>query len=273
MTTQYKEYERAAASHGRAVLPYNSTEPAALYCIVNPNNPTGDYMPLPDLKSWIEANVADGASVMVDESMQIWHTDFRNDSLLAASEWISELYRSRNISIYIMHSWTKIWSCTGLRLGSVVCPTVEHTLALKKLQVPWSVNVSALRFLEVVTSEEELPFLKETWGVTTEWRAYTIEALQKLQKEAMESKSSSSEAAAQWTFSGEPFISWVWIDFIEDSIAAEAVIRARRAGVPIRPGTQGYKCNSCVRIAVREPRTADVLMNAWKGLGCGGSDN
>lgn len=43
-----------------------------------------------------------------------------------------------------MTSWTKIWSCTGIRLGSVVAPNPEALLELKAKQVPWSVNCVAL---------------------------------------------------------------------------------------------------------------------------------
>jgi len=46
--------------------------------------------------------------------------------------------------VWIMTSWTKIWSCTGIRLGSVVAPTAQDLLAIKAKQVPWSVNGPAL---------------------------------------------------------------------------------------------------------------------------------
>ena len=41
----------------------------------------------------------------------------------------------RGVHIFVMHSWTKIWSCTGVRLGSVVAPTPTHMVELKKRQV------------------------------------------------------------------------------------------------------------------------------------------
>lgn len=46
--------------------------------------------------------------------------------------------------MWIMTSWTKIWSCTGVRLGSVVAPTAAKLAAVKAKQVPWSVNCVAL---------------------------------------------------------------------------------------------------------------------------------
>jgi histidinol-phosphate/aromatic aminotransferase/cobyric acid decarboxylase-like protein len=49
------------------ILDGNSKEVANVLCIVNPCNPTGDYMPLDEIKSWIEDNVHDGGFVIVGE--------------------------------------------------------------------------------------------------------------------------------------------------------------------------------------------------------------
>ncbi|KAJ3385217.1 hypothetical protein HDU92_003149 [Lobulomyces angularis] len=255
---QYKEYERSASSLGRDILKYNDkTTKAALTCIVNPNNPTGDYMNIEEMKSYIEKTVPENSTVMVDESMQPWHSEkWQQDSLISQSKWIKEIFETKGIAIYIMHSWTKIWSCTGLRIGSVICPTTEHCQDLKKIQVPWSVNVCALKFLEVVTSDAESKYMKKTWEITTNWRS-------DFRKKILDLKPKDQD----WVIEGKPFISWVWIDFKDKNVAADAVIRARAAGVPVRPGVNGYGCDTCVRAAVRSPALADVLIKSWIGLG------
>lgn len=190
-----------------------------------------------------------------DESMQPWHSpDFRRDSLISQSEWIHHIFDTRGIEVYIMHSWTKLWSCTGLRLGSVVCPTASHCTKLKKVQVPWSVNLPALKFLEVVTSEQEQDYLDETWAVTTEWRANLVDRLEKL------------GGALGWEIHGKPFLSWVWIDMCDARVADQAVALAKRAGVPVRAGLHGYGCDTCVRAAVRNPEQVNVLIGAWESL-------
>ncbi|KAI9101294.1 pyridoxal phosphate-dependent transferase [Phlyctochytrium arcticum] len=251
---QYKEYERSAIALGREVLRPDQSTPAALTCIVNPNNPTGDYMPIEELKAYIERTTADNTVVMVDESMQPWHSpEYRFDSLISQGAWMKEMYATRGIAVFLMHSWTKLWSCTGLRLGSVVCPTVEHATKLKKVQVPWSVNLPALKFLEVVTSGAEQEYLDETWTVTTEWRAHLVERLNAISNNT-------------WSIEGKPFLSWVWIDMKSQKIAEEAVARAKFAGVPVRSGKPGYGCETCVRAAVRNPQQVEVLIRAWQGL-------
>ncbi|KAJ1971661.1 hypothetical protein H4R34_005667, partial [Dimargaris verticillata] len=63
--TQYKEYERSARNGGRTLMAADAQEPAALACIVNPCNPTGDYKSVADMKAWIEANVQTGGYAII----------------------------------------------------------------------------------------------------------------------------------------------------------------------------------------------------------------
>ncbi|KAG5456216.1 MAG: pyridoxal phosphate-dependent transferase [Olpidium bornovanus] len=253
-STQYKEYERAACNQGCEILSADSTEPADLTCIVNPCNPTGDYMPLRAVKEWIEKNVADGAVAVVDESMQPWHSpQFRDDSLTSAVKWAAHLYASRGISVFVIHSWTKLWSCTGLRLGSVVCPTLGHCVRLRKHQVPWSVNTPALAFLDAVVRDQE--YLDRTWAVTSAWRGQTIEAIR-----------AAVPASKSWKFHGREFLSWIWIEMASPEMADRAVACARAHGVPVRSGRPGYESPCFVRIAVRDPESRAALIRAWRDL-------
>ncbi|KAI9597542.1 pyridoxal phosphate-dependent transferase [Syncephalis fuscata] len=253
---QYKEYERAAINAGCRVLASNSTTPANLLCLVNPCNPTGDYMPLARVKEWISANAADQAVVIVDESMQPWYgSNFRQESLVSASEFAADLYQSRGIRLYVMHSWTKLWSCTGLRLGSVVCPTAEDCQSLRSRQVPWSVNGMALAFLDNVC--RDTAYLDETWRVTSEWRASLVDKLRLLNKRL---------GGSEWQVHGQEFLSWVWLDVGCEQLANAMIERARVAGLPVRSGQPGYHRPTFVRIAVREPQLVNALIQSWESL-------
>jgi hypothetical protein len=71
-----------------------------------------------------------------DESMQPWlGPNWREDSLIGEREWAKQLSEEDGIHVWIMTSWTKIWSCTGVRLGSVVAPTAALQAAVKAKQV------------------------------------------------------------------------------------------------------------------------------------------
>ncbi|KAI9469968.1 MAG: pyridoxal phosphate-dependent transferase [Benjaminiella poitrasii] len=249
---QYREYQRSAETNGFDILDPSNPEKVDMICIVNPCNPTGDYFSVEPLKEWIRNNVKSGGCVIVDESMQPWHSfDFRNDSLISEHSFMKEMYEKENISVHVMHSWTKIWSCTGLRIGSVICPTVEHCEALRKIQVPWSVNGPALKFVEAVVHDKA--YLDETWENTTRLRDYLIEQLKSLN-------------FTEWDYHGESFLSWVWVDMKSEERATRAIDLARKAGVPVRSGKPGYQCNSFIRVAVRKEDKVQVLINAWKSL-------
>ena len=149
-TVQYKEYERSAEAAGHMQVDAG-TPGAALTCCVNPNNPTGGYRPLPEMMQYIEQNCEDGSHVIVDESMQPWvGPNWREDSLISVGDWAEELEKSRGISVFVMHSWTKLWACPGVRLGSVVAPSAATLKRVKAKQVPWSVNLMAIDFTSAV---------------------------------------------------------------------------------------------------------------------------
>jgi histidinol-phosphate/aromatic aminotransferase/cobyric acid decarboxylase-like protein len=247
---QYKEYERAAKALGFNVVT-NSDQNYSMTAIINPNNPTGDYMNINEMKSYLE-KLSNDTIVLVDESMQPWLSkDFKSDSLLSQSEFIENLSENRNIHIYIIHSWTKLWSCTGLRLGSLICPTKELAFQLQKKQVPWSVNGPALCFLSNVIKDSV--YLENTWEFTKLWRFNMINDLLSLMK----------QKNFQWELLGKDFLSWIWINMKDPIIADKACSIAKKAGVPIRPGKYGYGCDQFVRIAVRPQDKWNVLYNAW----------
>ncbi|KAG0164744.1 hypothetical protein DFQ28_009853 [Apophysomyces sp. BC1034] len=252
---QYREYQRSAETNGFTILDPSDERKADMVCIVNPCNPTGEYFTVDRLKQWIEDNVAHGGTVIVDESMQPWHSsDFRSDSLVSEHVFATDMWQKHQVSVYVMHSWTKIWSCTGLRVGSVICPTASHCEKLRKIQVPWSVNHPALRFVEAVV--QDCDYLEETWRDTPRLRAYLVEQLKTLP----------ACKDGHWEFHGEAFLSWVWMDMRSETTAAKAVDLARDAGVPVRSGTPGYNCKQFVRVAVRKEPEVKVLLDAWKQL-------
>ena len=45
------------------------------------------------------------------------------------------IYVARLVQVYVIHSWTKIWSCAGIRLGSFVAPTIDEYEKVKSHQV------------------------------------------------------------------------------------------------------------------------------------------
>ncbi|KAJ1936460.1 hypothetical protein FBU59_005044 [Linderina macrospora] len=249
--TQYKEYERSARNNEYQMLDSESPEKANVACLVNPCNPTGDYLELAEVEQWILDNVLPGGHVLIDESMQPWHSpEFRDHSLTNARSFVEQIYKDHGISVFVMHSWTKLWCCTGLRLGSVVCPTADHMRAIKKLQVPWSVNTVALAFLDAVVNDHV--YLNKTWQMTSAWRKQTVDRIK--------------DRFPEWQCHGREFLSWVWVDTKSEEVAQKAVDLAKAHGVPVRSGRPGYNLPTYIRLAVREPSKVDHLFKAWETI-------
>mmetsp|Transcript_20649 Transcript_20649/g.32305 ORF Transcript_20649/g.32305 Transcript_20649/m.32305 type:complete len:382 (+) Transcript_20649:246-1391(+) len=245
---QYEEYKRSAEAAGFSRT-HAGDQDSSLLCLVNPTNPTGDYMTIDKLKDYLESTCKAGTAVIVDESMQPWvGPEWRQDSLLMQRQWVQSMSIEKDIHVFVMHSWTKIWSCTGIRLGSVIAPTSEHIAKLKSKQVPWSVNNIALEFLSAVVKDRE--YLEQTWELTPTWRKNIVAELNKY--------------FPQWKCLGEPFLSWVWIDSGDAEVAERAVMACKRAGCPIRWGKPGYNLPTYIRIAVRDEETTEFLVDALK---------
>ncbi|KAJ1932370.1 hypothetical protein EC988_009482 [Linderina pennispora] len=208
-------------------------------------------MELPELQQWILDNALPGGHVLIDESMQPWHSpEFRNHSLTGARDFVERIYQDHGISVFVMHSWTKLWCCTGLRLGSVVCPTADHMRAIKKLQVPWSVNTVALAFLDAVVADKI--YLNKTWQMTGAWRKQTVDRIK--------------QRFPAWQCHGREFLSWIWVDTKSEDVAQKAVDLAKANGVPVRSGRPGYNLPTYIRLAVREPAKVDHLFKAWETI-------
>ncbi|CAH0481612.1 unnamed protein product [Peronospora belbahrii] len=143
--TQYKEYERSCQADGRETLAWNDSK-AALTCVVNPTNPTGDYMDVEEMKQYIATNCPDNHTIIIDESMQ---------------PWVGPKWREDSKPVILI----------------VVAPTSEHAAEIKRKQVPWSVNSMALAFVSAVVKDDA--YLQKTWDVTPKWRLHAIEQLTK----------------------------------------------------------------------------------------------
>ena len=239
---QYREYQRACTNAGRERT--EKPQEASIICLVNPNNPTGDFLEREEMESWITANAAPGSWVLVDESMLFWAgPDFQERGV--SSKFVESMVK-KHINIFLVQSWTKIFACTGLRIGTVLCPTQEKRDHLLSLQVPWSVTIFARAYLKAAILDPS--YLERTWEETPAWRSHMVARLQRLHP--------------TWKFLGKPWLSWIWIDTGCPEVAKDVYRTALNCGCPIRHAASGYDRPSVVRLAVRRPYDFSVLYQA-----------
>eukprot|EP00917_Polyrhabdina_sp_WS-2016_P011437 GHVP01025181.1.p1 GENE.GHVP01025181.1~~GHVP01025181.1.p1 ORF type:complete len:222 (-),score=33.85 GHVP01025181.1:70-735(-) len=217
-----------------------------LMCIVNPVNPTGDFLPLEKLKIQILESVAFYGVAIIDESMLFWFgPDWKQHSLVNQIKWIKKIKDDYGIDVIVIHSWTKIFSCPGLRIGSLFCNNLHIINEIRKLIVPWNVNSVALSFLGHALKEDE--YLMMTWKETKSLRCRFVEKL--------------GQKYPSWKFYGEEWLSYIWIELESEENAEHLVEKCKENGYPIRWGKPGYGCPSFVRIAVRDAITMEDFLD------------
>ena len=249
-TVQYIEYERTCSNYQYNKKSYDCYN-TDITCIINPCNPTGEYKNIIELKKYIETYCKDNSIVIVDESMQLWVGEhFREDSLLSQNEWINKLYNEKKIGVFIIHSWTKFFCCTGLRIGSLICPNNFYYELLLKYSIPWSCNIFALKYLNGCINDEI--YMKTTWKLTKKYRKYIVDNLK--------------DMYPNWLIFGNDFLSWVWIDTLSEQFALLIYNMCKLNGIPIRLGTNGYNLPTYIRIAVRKKKNVDILLEVLESL-------
>jgi histidinol-phosphate/aromatic aminotransferase/cobyric acid decarboxylase-like protein len=237
VATQYREYQNACIKTGRTQVKHDDIN-TAISIIINPNNPTGDFLKWDEIVDYIAKYVGDNSCLMIDESMLFWYgANWTEHSALGHADYIDELRSARNITVVVIQSWTKIFSCTGLRVGSAVIFDEALRSAVANAMPPWSLNAIGRDYILHAWSNSD--YLQKTWKLTREYRAAIKKRVQEL--------------CPTFAIYGADFTSWLWID-AHDPIRAEQIVRdSKRIGFPIRHGKQGYKKDTFIRIAVRDP--------------------
>lgn len=232
----YMEYNRAAIASGREILPYADERDAGVTVVIHPNSPTGDCMSLDGLRDVLEGTKG---IVVVDESfIPFYGPEWRSVSAL-------ELVTEYPDKLLVLSSWTKLWSCPGLRLGSIA-GSASWIKKLKKLQTPWSCNTLAQAFF--VSACADTDYMKKTWAVLPGWKAEQIARLK----------------ALGWTPNPESplWVPWVYFDCHDAVTATKATAVAQDAGCPVRH-CASFGTPTCIRVGVRDPAEQAVLQDAW----------
>jgi len=94
--------------------------------ICNPNNPTGQRIPIQSLRTLIGAHP--GVRFVVDESYLPFVPNWEAESLVGAAE-----------NVIVLQSFSKIFAIPGLRLGFLIAAP-EVINAFRPFKQPWSVN-------------------------------------------------------------------------------------------------------------------------------------
>jgi histidinol-phosphate/aromatic aminotransferase/cobyric acid decarboxylase-like protein len=236
---QFMEYERSCINNE---LKYNELS-GDILIIINPNNPTGKYMNIDEEFLYLVHNkLNEGGTLILDESMLFWIKNWEEKSGMF-NYGLQELLDIKRSNLIIVHSWTKIFSCTGLRFGSIWSNNPNMIEQIETLQVPWSVNILAFHYLNGCLDDRT--YLRDTLINTP------------ILRESMRKKL--LELFPFITIHGEPFLSWLWIDFKSNQLVNKIHKKLFDNGILIRKGEIGYKQDTFIRIAVRNVKQNIIL--------------
>ena len=115
------------------LMTYFGEHPVDTLILVNPDNPSGNYILKADLLRLIDWTKDVGMKLVVDESF----VDFADE---ADSSIIDQSILAANTHLYVMKSISKSYGVPGLRLGVLASGDAETIAKMKKDVAIWNIN-------------------------------------------------------------------------------------------------------------------------------------
>ena len=131
------------------LMDFFDAHPVDTLLIINPDNPSGNFIPKSDLLKLCDWSQKKGIRLMIDESFVDFSEDWENNSLL--SDAILEKYPH----LIVMKSISKSFGVPGIRLGILVSADKELIARLKKQVSIWNLNSFAEFFMQIYNKYEK----------------------------------------------------------------------------------------------------------------------
>jgi histidinol-phosphate/aromatic aminotransferase/cobyric acid decarboxylase-like protein/choline kinase len=115
----------------------------SILILVNPDNPSGHFLDESETKSLVDALLAKGKKVIVDESFADFAERPRRFTLL------EDAYLASRPGLIVIKSISKSYGVPGIRLGVLASGDTALVAALRKLLPVWNVNSMGEFFLQI----------------------------------------------------------------------------------------------------------------------------
>ena len=131
------------------LMEFFDANPVDTLLIINPDNPSGNFIPKSDLFRLCDWSAEKGIRLVIDESFVDFSEDWENNSLL--SDEILEKYPH----LIVMKSISKSFGVPGIRLGILASADQELIARLKKQVSIWNLNSFAEFFMQIYNKYEK----------------------------------------------------------------------------------------------------------------------
>jgi histidinol-phosphate aminotransferase len=203
-------------------------EGTRLIAVANPNNPTGTFVPIPDLKEI--ARAAPDAALLIDEA----YFEFCGETITPGWRELPNLFVSRTFS--------KAYGMAGLRIG-VLMGDRDQMATLRRASSPYNLNAIALACLPAALGDQEY---------VQRYVADAIEGRIQLESEL-------TNAEIRYWPSRANFVLMHLGENCKTFVA-----KMRERGILVRDRSADYGCKDCVRITVGAREHNDRLLSALR---------
>jgi len=131
------------------LMDYFASHHADNLLLINPDNPSGNFIPVDDvlkLAAWCQQQ---GTRLIVDESFVDFSIGYEQNSLL--SDDILEAYPQ----MVVLKSISKSYGVPGIRLGILCSADTELIAKMKQMVSIWNINSFAEYFMQIYTKYEK----------------------------------------------------------------------------------------------------------------------
>lgn len=137
-TPDNKDYSYSADD----IMAYFADKDIQNLILVNPDNPSGNYIRKGDLLRLIEWSKGKGIRLVIDESF----VDFADEQ---DNTLIDQTILMANVHLYVMKSISKSYGVPGLRLGVLASGDTETIAKMKKDVAIWNINSFGEYFMQI----------------------------------------------------------------------------------------------------------------------------
>mgnify|MGYP002548316757 CR=1 FL=1 len=125
------------------LINYFSDKELTTLCLINPDNPSGNFIPLKDIIKLIEWSQKKNQQIIIDESFVDFAEGYPNNTLLR-----NDLLK-KYPNLIVIKSISKSYGVPGLRLGILATSNPEIITKVRKDVSIWNINSFAEYYLQI----------------------------------------------------------------------------------------------------------------------------
>lgn len=206
--------------------------------IINPDNPSGNYIPKADLHRLVTWTAEKRIKLVIDESF----VDFSDEE---NSTIIEQDILAANPHLYVMKSISKSYGVPGLRLGVLASGDEETIASMKKDVAIWNINSFAEYYMQIVEK----------------YKKDYAEALKKIRAERTRFQNALASIKGVRVIPSQA--NYVMVE-LEKGISPQELLKRLliKHNILIKELTTKINGRNYLRLAVRDTADNDVLINA-----------